>query len=61
MTIPTMWSLKEASRQTGLSYDHLRKMCLQGKVVYLKSGTKFLLNAEKLIEYLNQGEKAAGE
>lgn len=61
MTIPTMWTLKEASGQTGLSYDHLRKLCLQGKIVYVRAGTKYLVNAGKLIDYLNQGEKAAGE
>ncbi len=55
MTIPTMLTLKEASLKTGLSYDRLRKMCLQKEIVYIKAGCKFLINEEKLVEYLNEG------
>lgn len=60
MTIPTMVSLNEASGQTGLSYDYLRKLCLQKKIVYVRAGCKYLVNLEKLVEYLNQGEKVDG-
>lgn len=56
MIIPTMVTIKEAAKQTGLSYDYIRKMCLQGKIVYIKAGAKFLVNFEKLVEYLNAGE-----
>ncbi len=56
--IPTMLGLREAAEQTGLSYDHLRKLCLQGKVVYVRAGSRFLVNLERLIEYLNRGEGA---
>lgn len=55
MTIPTMLTLKEAAEKTGLSYDCLRKMCLQKKIVYITAGKKFLVNEEKLVEYLNNG------
>lgn len=61
MTIPTMKTLKEAAQITGLSYDYLRKLCLQGKIVYVRAGNKFLLNMEKLVEFLNQGEKKEDE
>ncbi len=57
MTIPTMVTLNEASAQSGLSYDYLRKLCLQKKIVYVRAGCKYLVNLEKLVEYLNQGEK----
>ena len=57
---PQMWTLKQASENTGLSYDYLRKFCLQGKIVYVRAGSKYLLNASRLIEYLNTGEKATG-
>lgn len=53
MQIPTMLTIKSAAEQTGLSYDCIRKMCLQNKIVYIRAGTKFLINLEKLIEYLN--------
>lgn len=56
MTIPTMVTIKTAAGQTGLSYDYIRKLCLQRKIVYVRAGCKYLINLEKLVEYLNQGE-----
>lgn len=56
MNIPTMAGLAEASKQTGLSYDFLRKLCLQNKIVYVRAGARYFVNMEKLAEFLNQGE-----
>lgn len=56
MTFPTMFTLKQAAEATGLSYDYLRKLCLQNKIVFIRAGTKYLVNAEKLREYLESGE-----
>ncbi len=53
MTIPTMITLREAAEKTGLSYDCLRKWCLENKIVYIMAGRKFLVNQEKLVEFLN--------
>lgn len=53
MTAPTMLTLKESSSKTGLSYDYLRKLCLEGQIVHIKAGNKFLVNFEKLVEFLN--------
>ena len=61
MTIPTMETIKAASEQTGLSYDYIRKLCLQGKIVYVRAGSKYLINMEKLVDFLNRGEPAAGQ
>lgn len=58
MTIPTMVGIKEASEKTGISYDFLRKLCLQNKIVHIRTGAKFLINLEKLVEYLNRGDQA---
>lgn len=52
-----MVTLKEASSRTGLSYDRLRKMCINGQIIYIRAGNKFLLNWEKLVDYLNTGEQ----
>lgn len=57
---PEMVTLKEASSRTGLSYDCLRKMCLNNEIVYVKAGAKFLVNFGKLADYLN-GEAVQGE
>ncbi len=54
--VPTMWTLRKAGEATGLSYDFLRKLCLSNSVVYVKAGTKYLVNMEKLIEFLNSGD-----
>jgi len=51
-----MVTLKEASSRTGISYDRLRKMCINHQIVHIKAGCKFLLNWEKLVDYLNTGE-----
>lgn len=56
MTIPTMVTIKAAAGQTGLSYEFIRKLCLQNKIVFVRAGTKYLINMEKLVEFLNQGE-----
>ena len=59
MTVPKMIGIAEASKQTGLSYDFIRKLCLQDKIVYVRAGVKYLINLDKLLEFLNQGEKNA--
>lgn len=56
MTIPTMVTIRMAADQTGLSYDYIRKLCLAGKIVFVRSGSKYLINLEKFIDYLNNGE-----
>ncbi len=52
--MPTMATLKKASEKTGVSYSCLRRWILEGKFqFFVKSGSKYLLNLEKLEEYLN--------
>lgn len=58
--IPQMLTIKETSNKTGLSYDYIRKLCLQGKIVYVKAGTKYLINFGRFVEYLNTGEAMGG-
>lgn len=55
LKIPTMVTLSEASKQTGLSYDYLRKLCLAGQITHIRAGKKYLINLEKLVDYLNGG------
>lgn len=61
MTVPTMITLREASKQTGLSYDYLRKMCITGQVVHVRVGRKIFVNLEKLIEFLNTAGVTNGQ
>lgn len=56
-SVPVMLTLDQAREKTGLSYDFLRKLCLQGKIVFIKAGSKYLINQERLVSYLNDGER----
>lgn len=51
--MPRMITLQQAAAETGMSYYSLRKMCLEGQLVHVRAGNKFLVNAEKLAAYLN--------
>ena len=51
--IPDMQPIKNASALSGLSYDYLRRACLKGEIVHIRVGSKFLINMDRLIEYLN--------
>ena len=51
-----MVTINEASSRTGISYDRLRKMCINGQIVHIKAGNKRLINWDKLVDYLNAGE-----
>ena len=53
---PRMLTLKEASEETGLAYSLLRKMCKAGKIPHVRAGSKTLINARKMTEYLNHGD-----
>lgn len=50
---PTMLTIKNCAERTGLSYDYIRKLCLQNKIVYIRAGNKYLVNFEKFIDFLN--------
>lgn len=55
--VPTMLTIRAVSDRTGISYDKIRKLCLQGRIVYIRAGSKYLVNFEKFIAYLNEGEQ----
>lgn len=54
-TMPRMRTLKEAANETGLSYHCIRQWCLENKIIYIRAGNKFLINLDRLVEYLNTG------
>ena len=55
---PEMVTIKKCSARTGVSYDRIRKLCLMGRIVYIKAGNKYLINFQKFVEYLNNGDGA---
>ena len=57
--VPDMITIREPSRRTGLSYNCLRVWCLKGKIVHVRIGNgKFLINFERLVEFLNTSNGA---
>ena len=55
-TIPQMMTIEKAAKFANLTKYHTRQLVLQGKVKFVKSGVKYLVNVDRLIEYLNNGE-----
>ena len=53
--VPTMLTISATAIRSGLAKHYLRKLCIENKIVYVKCGTKYIINFEKLIEYLNKG------
>lgn len=51
-----MKPIKEASEETGLSYHCIRKLCLEGKIKFIKSGAKYYINMNSLLAYCGAGE-----
>ena len=54
--VPRMVPIREAAKLSGLSYDFIRRECLQGRIIHIRAGSKYLLNLDRLIEYLNTGD-----
>lgn len=51
-----MLTIKACCEKTGLPYSVIRKLCLQNKVKYMRSGTKYYILFSSLVEYLENGE-----
>lgn len=56
LNVKVMLSIPETSQRTGLTMLSLRTLCKQGKIDYVTSGRKYLINYPKLLEKLNSGE-----
>ena len=50
---PRMVSVKECAELTGLPYSTLLKMCRNREITFIMSGTKYLINYDKLLEQMN--------
>lgn len=51
--LPVMKTIKEMMELTGLSYMHLRNLCLENKIVHIRAGKKYLINYDRFCDYLN--------
>ena len=50
-TVPVVMPIKEAASVTGLSYSSIRQLCLNNRIRYIKSGTKYYVNMASLLRY----------
>lgn len=56
--IPTMLTINETARKTGIAKYRIRKLCENGEIVALKAGRKWLINCEKFVEFLNTNKSS---
>ena len=53
VSLPVMLSIKQAAQLTNLSPTFIRRLVWENKVIYIKSGVKYLINRDSLIRLLN--------
>lgn len=58
-TPPRMRTIRETARETGFPEHALRQLVKEQKIVFVRCGSKALINLDKFIEFLNSGEGAA--
>lgn len=52
--MPTMVTISKAAEITGLTYSALRRWIKRGEFTYyVMAGSKYLINLERLVEFLN--------
>lgn len=58
--LPKMCRIKEAAELSGISQYRLRELCKQKKIVCIRTGNRFLINMDRLADFLNEGEQDEG-
>lgn len=59
--MPTMVTMNKAAELTGVPYSAIRRWIKSGQFpYYVTVGTKYLVNLEKLVEFLNAPATVAG-
>jgi len=51
--IPKMLTIKETAKAFNLSVNFVRNCCLKDEIVFVKAGSKFLINANLFAKWLN--------
>lgn len=60
--IPRMLTVRQTVEATGLPERFIRRLCTSSEIVTVKSGCKYLINLDRLIDYLNgQGKSKDAE
>ena len=56
---PRMLTIGATAAETGLAQNFIRKLCLENRIIYVRAGNKFLVNYDRLLDYLNAGDAVA--
>ena len=51
--VKMMIPIKEAVTLTGLTYCCIRRLCLENKIQHIRSGKKYYVNTDSLLQYCN--------
>ena len=57
--LPKMLTIRETAQVTGLHEYFVRQLVKQNRVTYVKAGCKTLINLDRLVEFLKEGEGAS--
>lgn len=59
--MPTMVTINKAAEMTGVTYSALRRWIKSGTFTYyVMAGSKYLINLERLVEFLNAPAAGGG-
>lgn len=58
-TLPRMRTIAAAAVEVGLPVHAVRQLVAEGRIVHVRIGRKALVNLDKLIEFLEQGDDGA--
>lgn len=56
---PRMETIKNTAKLLGISENFVRKKVLSGEIVAVKAESRYLVNVDKLVEYLNTSTVSA--
>ena len=56
MEFPTMSSITNAAKASGLAVYRVRQLCKEGRIKFICCGRRTLVNMESLAAYLNEGD-----
>lgn len=51
--LPHMEKIADAAKLSGLSRAFLKQLCDEGRIVHVKVGVKYLINMDRLADFLN--------
>jgi len=56
MHTPKMLTITQTAKAFGLPKNFIRQAVLDGRIVHVKAGKKYLINIQKVEEWLNAGD-----